>query len=418
MQHEWSPLQSDFAGKCLYSVCWWQWVLMLCAIMLITRWACNIIIAIHDYNCTLLPPKKISHVCTFVVCSGSSSSSSSSSSSGAGNNFQQIIEVFFSKKIIRHREYVHTAIFFVQAILCASIVCPPVSTWFLFIIFFFKVSSSGERKTTNPNEQQKTPLVKTPSLPHSHHSSPPFFFFFFFCHEDLQAGIQNSNLQESQLLQQMLWWRKEQFRFELHRHMGSFLPSLLPRGSDDDGTHAAINAMRRKMAQLAAQHSNIVASCSLSLSFDGRRPKLLVLLLWCCCCCMVFVCSDLEIWWRLRGSKLAMIVGAVEKPWERWGKALQRRLGVFNHHHGWEQQSSDGFVLLSYCSFQLQVCHLSLSLSLSLSCLLSHVLLQWLFRVFCCCSFHLCIWVERGFDSLSFWLSTFFPPKLLVGIVL
>ncbi len=57
MQHEWSPLQSDFAGKCLYSVCWWQWVLMLCAIMLITRWACNIIIGIHEYNCTLLPPK-------------------------------------------------------------------------------------------------------------------------------------------------------------------------------------------------------------------------------------------------------------------------------------------------------------------------------------------------------------------------
>jgi len=54
------------------------------------------------------PPKIISHVCTFVVCSGSLSSSSSSSSysSGAGNNFQQIFEVFFSKKIIRHREYV------------------------------------------------------------------------------------------------------------------------------------------------------------------------------------------------------------------------------------------------------------------------------------------------------------------------
>jgi hypothetical protein len=40
--------------------------------------------------------------------------------------------------------------------------------------------------------------------------------------------------------------------------MGSFLPSLLPRGSDDDGTHAAINAMRRKMAQLSAQHSNTI----------------------------------------------------------------------------------------------------------------------------------------------------------------
>jgi hypothetical protein len=55
------------------------------------------------------PPKIIPHVCTFVVCSGSLSSSSSSSSSssyGAGNNFQQIFEVFFSKKIIRHREYV------------------------------------------------------------------------------------------------------------------------------------------------------------------------------------------------------------------------------------------------------------------------------------------------------------------------
>jgi hypothetical protein len=48
-------------------------------------------------------------VCTFVVCRGSSSStssSSSSSSSAAGNKFQQIFEVFFSKKIIRHREYV------------------------------------------------------------------------------------------------------------------------------------------------------------------------------------------------------------------------------------------------------------------------------------------------------------------------
>jgi hypothetical protein len=55
------------------------------------------------------PPKIISHLCTFVVCSGSLSSSPSStspSSSGAGNNFQQIFEVFFSKKIIRHREYV------------------------------------------------------------------------------------------------------------------------------------------------------------------------------------------------------------------------------------------------------------------------------------------------------------------------
>jgi len=98
----------------------------------------------------------------------------------------------------------------------------------------------------------------------------------------------------------------------------------------------------------------------------------LVLLLWCCCCCMVFVCSDLEIWWRLRGSKLAMIVGAVEKSWERWGKALQRRLGVLNHHHGWEQESSDGFVLLSCCSFQLQVYHLSLSLSLVFSLTFSY----------------------------------------------
>jgi hypothetical protein len=35
------------------------------AIMLITRCPCNIIIAIHGYNCTLLPPKNYS-TCVYI----------------------------------------------------------------------------------------------------------------------------------------------------------------------------------------------------------------------------------------------------------------------------------------------------------------------------------------------------------------